>query len=357
MDYEFEISAGGGFISVPQIVKSSVLSGTPTKIDLQVDTTANSQDKGWFSADLHHHSDVLDGFTDAEYVMRSELASGVDITFLSDHDSVFNNAKMREFSEARGVLFIPGTEMSPSWAHFNAFPLDDGVQIEVDSRRATVQEIFAAARRMGADIIEANHPFMSYGYFRSQQNDEIPGGYDEGFELVEIEASIHGGYAERNQKTVDHIWRLWNQGIRVYLATGSDSHDVWRQPSGAARTYAHVEGELTIDKFVQSLKAGNSFASQGPLVYPEIMFGSDIIHPSGQKLVLNYTVHAVSGLKSVKLIASGFKIDELLFDGESVETPITFSVMPESDRWYSLVIEDTNGQFTYANPVWVVVTE
>ena len=74
-------------------------------------------------------------------------------------------------------------------------------------------------------------------------------------------------------------------------------------------------------------------------------------------LELNYTVHAISGLKNVRLIASGFEVEETLFDGVATETPVTFTVAPDSDRWYSLVIEDSNGQFAYANPIWVTVSD
>ena len=65
---------------------------------------------------------MLDGFTEAQFVLRSQLAAGLDIGFLSDHDSVENNASMQALANTRQFPFIAGTELSPSWAHFNAFP-------------------------------------------------------------------------------------------------------------------------------------------------------------------------------------------------------------------------------------------
>jgi hypothetical protein len=146
-EYAFEVSAAGGFTSVPELVDVIVQPGETAELRAGIAVLAKPQERGWYSADLHHHSDVLDGFTEAEYVLRSELAAGVDITFLSDHDSVVNNEEMRVLSAARGVQFMPGTEMSPSWAHFNAYPLDDGKTIDIDTGQSSVQEIFAAARR------------------------------------------------------------------------------------------------------------------------------------------------------------------------------------------------------------------
>jgi hypothetical protein len=302
---------------------------------------------------LHHHSDVLDGFTEAEYVLRSELAAGVDITFLSDHDSVVNNHAMRVLSAERGVQFMPGTEMSPSWAHFNAYPVDDDKTIDIDTGQSSVQEIFAAARRMGADIVEANHPYNDYGYFTALENDAVPGGYDPGFDLVEI---VSGGH-EANAKTLERVWQMWNEGKRAYLAGGSDAHDVWLEMSGSARTYVYVAATLSVEKFVASLKAGHAYASQGPLVYPEILFGSDVTHTSGDELRLAYTVQAVSGLKSVRLIERGQEIQTRSFASDNTPVAVDFVVHPEADTWYSLVIEDTAGKFAYTNPVWLAVAE
>jgi hypothetical protein len=231
--------------------------------------------------------------------------------------------------------------------------------MDVDTGQATVQEIFAAARRMGADIIAVNHPYSDYGYFSSlelaQAGDHsdpgvVPGGYDPAFDLVEITPLD-------NTQTMQHVWQLWNQGQRAYLAAGSDAHDVWLEESGSARSYVHVDGVLSIDKFVQALKAGHAFATQGPVVYPDILFGSEVHQAAGNKLALAYSIGAVSGLRSVQLIGHGSVIESRTFNGSSEPVRVEFSVNPGEDSWYSLVIEDMNGRFAYTNPVWVLVTK
>jgi hypothetical protein len=351
--YVFEISAAGGFTSKPQRLEVVVESSETKAKVVQIPVLATPHDEGWYNADMHHHSDVLDGFTEAEFVMRSELAAGVNITFLSDHDSVINNNEMRKLSKTRSVPFIPGTELSPSWAHFNAYPVDDGTSVDIDTGQSSVQEIFAEARRMGADIISVNHPNSEYGYFTSWRNDVVQGGYDDGFDLVEIELSEFG---ERNRKTLLRVWNMWNEGQKVYLAAGSDAHDVWTEVSGAARSYAYVDGDFSIEKFIAALKAGHSFASQGPLVFPEILFGSEVSQNIGEVLDLRYSVQAVSGLKSVKLIAQGSALEEREMSDEVTRVDVEFSVHPDVDTWYSLVVEDSNGKFAYTNPVWVSIT-
>jgi hypothetical protein len=92
-------------------------------------------------------------------------------------------------------------------------------------------------------------------------------------------------------------------------------------------------------------------------VYPGILFGSDLLHTAGETLALSYSVQAVSGLRSVQLISNGTVVAEARFDGGSAAMPLEFSVKPEADCWYSLVIEDVAGQFAYTNPVWVTITD
>ena len=347
-DYEFEVSAGGGFSSVKRLLPLTVTPGGTHNVSAEVAVVAIPSEFGWYSADLHHHSDVLDGFTKPEYVMRSELASGVDIIFLSDHDSMANNPEMQRLSDEAGKPFIPAAEISPSWAHFNAYPIDPDKTIEIDVGASPVQEIFAEARRLGADIIHANHPYGDYGYFGSLDAEEVPGGYSDDFDAIEITAGD-------NSKTLTRAWELWNQGKRAYLVGGSDVHDVWNEVSGDSRTYAFVRGELGADAFIAAVKAGRAYASQGPIVYPGLMFGNDFQHKLGDTLTVAFTAIAANGLREAQLISNGELIDTMTYDGEESLVQRQFEVSPEESAWFSLLIEDQNGKLAYTNPIWVTV--
>ncbi|MCH8866868.1 MAG: CehA/McbA family metallohydrolase [Proteobacteria bacterium] len=356
-DYQLRISAGAGFSSMPVYYDVTVKTGQSIDLQAEIEVTARPQDHGWFSADLHHHSDVLDGFSEPLDVLRSELASGVDITFLSDHDSVINNAELNRLSRSRGFEFIPGTELSPSWAHFNAYPLDDGAIIEIDIGASTVQQIFAEARRMGADVVHVNHPYSEYGYFRSLElevehdgkiDSAVPGGLDESFDVIEITSGD-------NSLTLQRTWQLWNNGKRAYLVGGSDVHDVWNEESGTSRTYVYIDGDLNVDSFVAELQRGRAFASQGPLVFPEIIFGEELSHPRATDLTLTYKLQAAAGLHSVRVIERGVEVKRREFDHETTVKQVTFTVQPATDTWYSVIVEDADGRQAFSNPIWVQV--
>ena len=345
--YRLRVSSAEGFTAAPVFLDVEVAPAEDRELTAVIDVVENPVARGWYGADLHHHSDVLDGYTEPHFVLRSELAAGVDVSFLSDHDSMVNNAEMGRLAAERNIPFIAATELSPSWAHFNAYPIAAGETISIDVGNATVQEIFAEARRMRAGVVQVNHPYNNYGYFRALENEVVPGGYSDDFDLVEVSSSTP------NDETIPAVWALWNEGRRIYFSAGSDAHDVWNEVSGAVRMYVHVEGEFTIEKFIESLRKGHSYASAGPLVYPEKMFGSEIRHVANDPLPLDFSVRSVRGLSSVTLIKNGNAVQTLNFGNTTELTSVNFIAQPDTDAWFSLVVLDAEGFATYTNPIWI----
>jgi len=350
-DYRLRVSAAEGFRARASFLNVRVSPGGEQSLLAEVDQRVDPAAEGWWSGDMHHHSDVLDGFSPAAEVLRSELAAGLDIAFLSDHDATRNNREMQRLSSLHGLPFIAGTELSPSWAHFNAYPLDPDAEIGIDVGRSTVQAIFAEARRMGAKLLQVNHPYINYGYFRSQEEDAIPGGYSADFDLVEV----NGG--NDNEQTVRHAWTLWNQGQRAYFSAGSDAHDVWKEPSGTARMMVRLQGPLGVDAFVAALKRGESYATQGPLLFPREQLGGEIRLSSGEPLALQIDVQAVNGLAAVQLIERGEIRERRAMDGSDQRQSLSFSVKPRGNTWYAWVVEDREGRKAWSNPVWVRINE
>jgi hypothetical protein len=135
-----------------------------------------------------------------------------------------------------------------------------GEPIGIDT--STAAEVMAEARRLGADAIQANHPFIPYGYLASLESGVVPGGFAADFDLLEM----NGG--DDDPAVFERARQLWSQGQRIYLAGGSDAHDVWNDTTGAARAYG----------------------TRGPLIVPEVKFGSDLRIAPGQERTLSFEV-------------------------------------------------------------------
>ena len=352
--YGFTVTSGGAFLGPSQALDLDVRPGQTVQARVMLTRLFDPPAAGWYSADLHHHADQAEGVTPPEYLARSQLAAGLDLLFVSDHDSTANHAILQKIADRRGVPFIPSLEISPSWGHFNAWPLSpQGQKLAIDTSTATIDEVLAEARRQGAIVVQSNHPFIPYGYFASLAAGVAPGGFNPAFDLAEI----NGDNADDDGKVTHALWNFWNAGHRYYLSAGTDVHDVWNHESGAARLFVHVDGSPTPVAFAESAKAGHAYVSYGPLIFPSVMFGSELKLNSGASFALPFVLKSVAGLKQVTLIGAGEVVATKEFSGGPREASVEFPLTAVRRTWYSIEVEDASGRKAYSDPIWIDVVE
>lgn len=347
--YRFGVSSGGGFLGPEREVAVEIVAGKTAVAKVALPRLFHPWQRGWYSADLHHHADQAEAVTPPEALARSQLAAGLDVLFVSDHDSVVNHPILASIARARGVAFLPGVELSPSWGHFNAYPITPGQSLAVDTTTATVDAIIAEGRRLGADVIQVNHPLIPYGYFSSVAGGVAPGGFNPGFDLIEMNAEVGD-----DERVLQRLWTYWNEGKRYYLAAGTDTHDVWNFVSGRIRAYAHVDGELTGATFAAALKAGRGYVTHGPLITPSVMFGTTL--DAGDHATLAFDLQSVAGLGRARLIGDGKVVSSRTFRHDTRRAHVVFELGPASASWYELVVEDAAGAKAYTDPIWIAAT-
>jgi hypothetical protein len=348
-NYELSVSSGGRFVSASEVVELEVRPGQSATSKVAITRLFDPHASGWYAADLHHHADQAEAITPPEFVARSQLAAGLDLLLVSDHDTTVNHVAMQQIAARRGIPFIPSIELSPSWGHFNAWPVRPSERLGIDTSKATIHEVLAEARRQGAVVVQANHPFIPYGYFASVAANVAPGGFDAGFDLLEINSER----PRDDRKVLRALWGLWNAGHRYYLTSGSDVHDVWTHESGRVRTFARVEGALTAGGFANAVKAGHAYVSYGPLIFPSVVFGDDLKVTSGGNFTLSFALKSVDGLKAASLIGRGAVVATKSFADGPREATLEFPLEADRDGWYAIEVEDTAGRMAYSNPIWI----
>jgi hypothetical protein len=349
--YVFKVQSGENFIAKAQKVEAVVKSNEAATVQAALATEVNLKEKGWYTADLHHHSNLLDGATPPEYVVRSELAGRLDFLFISDHDTAQNHGELAKLAGLRKMPFIHGIEVSPSYAHFNIYPTQLGQNMSLDVGASTVRQLFDESRKLGAKVIAVNHGFNAYGYYYSLDSDNVPGGFQPDYDLVEINSAVP---VKEQDKAVKKAYELWNQGYRYYLTAGTDTHDVWADQSGKIRVIAHLDGGPTVDGLITALRTGHTYVSYGPLIFPEVMFGEELRLEKGKSIDLKFGFQSVNGLKSVALVKGGQAVDtKTEFGADNKKANLTFTVAVDGDAWYSLAVEDANGNKAFTNPIWV----
>lgn len=354
--YTITVSHGGGFISEPLVFDNvEVQPGDMVELAAPIEILVDPTEYGWYSADLHHHSNYLDGRTPPEYVIVAQSAAGLDFAFISDHDWVENHEILAQLAAERGMPFIPSVEVSPAWAHFNPYPLPLG---EYEVIRGTACEMMQAMRELGAVTIRVNHPYL--GYFSSWEAGEIPGYYCEDWDVAEI----NGRWGSSDNRTLMKMWELWNQGVEKYLTAGSDVHDVWATPyTGYPRVYAFLGtdnvAEVSALDFALAEKNGLSYISYGPLLLMTPLPGTVVPTDTGV-FDLSLSIFAVDGVQRVVLVSEGETIYDETFDDVPQQVDLTINVDVSSNvfdettrSWVQVIVWDADGDLAIANPIWV----
>ena len=112
------------------------------------------------NADLHCHSTVSDGVLSPSDVAARARAGGVAFWALTDHDELGGQAEARRAAEALGMRYVPGVEISVTWAgqtvHIVGLQIDpfhpdliDGLARTRDGRGRRAQDIAEALARVG----------------------------------------------------------------------------------------------------------------------------------------------------------------------------------------------------------------
>ena len=347
--YTINIDAGAGFERPMQHLEVTLTSGKVSEYKVKIASLTDTAEHQWYGADLHHHGNVLEATTPPETVVRSQLAAGLDLTFISEHDSIVNFAEFAALSAQRKVPFIPSIEVSPSWGHMNPFPIGLDATFNADSGTDDIHTLVKAMEDMGAVVIPMNHPYNDFGYYTNLAKNEVTGGATDAFRLLEI------NIATNNAPTLAQLHRLWDGRKPVYMTAGTDTHDAWSQRSGAIRMLAHVSESLTPQSYAQALKAGHSYASTGPLIYPHRVNFGDTTH-AGQTWPVD--VVAVNGLKEVRLIGQGGKVlHTVSFDNQplSQHQRVILPIPAEAQDWVSIEVDDQAGKKAWSNPLWLTV--
>ncbi|HXA46535.1 MAG TPA: PHP domain-containing protein, partial [Burkholderiaceae bacterium] len=112
------------------------------------------------NVDLHCHSTVSDGVLTPTQLAARAKANGVDVWALTDHDEVSGIAEARAAAAALDLRYIPGVEISVTWAgktiHIVGLQIDEnnaalaaGLASTRNGREARAREIGVQLQKVG----------------------------------------------------------------------------------------------------------------------------------------------------------------------------------------------------------------
>lgn len=264
------IEAFSGLETETAKVELNLANGQPRDVSIPLKRFHKSHERGWRSANTHLHLMKLTREESDRYLRDFPAADGLDVLFVShlkragaDQDYITNQypTGRLKFLETRGVLVSNGEEHRHN---FGAGGEGYG-HVMLLGLKELVQPV-----SIGEGIAKTppDFPPLAMGLENAHQQDgtaiwchnnwgfeDIPNWLAGRLDAQNIfDGGSHGGYA-------DSFYHYLNAGLKVPFSTGTD----WFMDD-FARVYAEVNGDLTPESWLTSLRAGRTFITNGPLL-------------------------------------------------------------------------------------------
>lgn len=159
---------------------------------------------------------------------------------------------------------------------------------------------------------------------------------------------------------MDLYYRILNSGFRLPLSGGSAS-GVKATPVGFNRVYVRLnEGEFNYDSFMEGLKAGRTFSTNGAVVELEVDGrygpGDEISARAGQVLRVRGRARSRTGLESLQLVVNGLVAAET--GAGETELALEHSLEVGESCWMALRAfekSDLDNRFAHTSPIYALV--
>jgi len=147
------------------------------------------------------------------------------------------------------------------------------------------------------------------------------------------------GFADH--KSTAEVWyKLLNCGFRLPTAAGTDfmgNYASLRGPAGLNRVYAHVKpGPLKIEPWLESIKAGRTFATNGPLLWFELggkTTGDEVRLEKKQDAPFKVGLRSIVPLDHLQIVCNGKVAREIELKGDRQSADVSGSIPLDGSGW------------------------
>jgi hypothetical protein len=368
---EATVQAMKGFERLPVSQRVTIEPGAVTPLRLTVERFTNYKAKGWYSGSDHVHMNYGGNLHNTpENLLFMAAAEDLDMVGekiankdnrIFDHQ-YYNGAYDEKRSTPERILAWGEEYRPPFYGHINLInltkhlisPFTTGYEdTAIESLYPSNTDIFLMAREQGA-LGGYVHPYSrepstaGYAVARGFPVDVALGALD----YLEVMTSA------TNARHTTRVWhRALNCGFKVTASGGEDSiSNLQRTPIiGAARMYAYLGDKLEWGRWVDAVREGRTFITNGPLVQLEIngeIPGGEIRLPAeGGSVEIAARLETAFPVEKLELISNGEVVEEIPLSSDGRSAGLRKRIEVTRSGWYTLrattekpvlPIDDTN---------------
>jgi hypothetical protein len=289
----------------------------------------------WVSADVHVHMNYGGEYrnTPAHLALQAQAENLNIVNSLLVNkeqrfpDIAFNGKQLDSASQAN-ALVVHGQEYHTSyWGHLGLLDISGGVILPgyVGYPNTAASSLFPMNADV-ADIAHARgalvgyvHPFDDYPEPILKPHETLTMELPVDVALGKVDYLEVLGFSDH--RSTAHVWyQLLNLGFRIPAAGGTDAmanYASLRGPVGMNRVYARVPaGEVKPEEWMAALKAGRSFATNGPLLGFTLGgagIGDELKFDAGQQRVkFSVRLRSIVAVEHLELVCNGRVVRSLV---------------------------------------------
>ena len=329
-EFEVEVPAGAlkiealrGFEFAPAASTVDVKPGQVSEMTLTLRPIQDLPALGWYSGDTHAH----------------DLHQG---RFGLTHRTLFEQSLAEDLHVSNVLIHMDGTRLMGRWADLTGEPHPLSTPTHIlqfaEEFRGSLGHIgmlgvsrFVLPLTGGAgntpyEQVASDVPYLDgalaqggiAGFMHPYTNTSTTAAAWSG-SLIPVDVALGKGefydvvslYSDERASAAMY-YKLLNCGFRLAATGGTDNFpDVWRDPPpGTDRTYAKVDGRLTVASWLAAVKAGRTFGTTGPL----IVFSVDGRDPGAEirlaagadaRLRVKATVRSIAPIDRLEILING----------------------------------------------------
>lgn len=361
-----------------------IRAGETRAVKVELSRWINMNQRGWYSADLHNHrkwqemaqlllaEDLNLAPTLTEWIWedkpiskapRGTAADGAVHVVDSTHVYSVFDTEIERLREGPGAVDLVGLKGPVEFKGYLVSP-PNSVFADVAHRQGGYVDAEKITWRDSVALVALGYvDFAGIAYNQFHRH----GVYLEtdSFGMIPKEKPEYRTPEGMPLWAMDVYYKFLNCGFKLPASAGSASA-VFASPLGFDRVYVHLRGQFNYHRWFQDLKAGRSFATNGPILFLTVNGhepGDTIAGPTGAgrppvRLRVNAETSTATALDRMEIIWKGKVIKKVAAGARSSKLRASFDFEAHGSGWIAARAFDKPGEsvrFAQTSPVYLKV--
>ncbi len=368
----------GGIETIPQAV--TITAAKPKPVTVRMKRWIDTASRGWYSGDSHVHlhtgGPLAVTVKDALTAARAEGVNYVNLCVSNNvgddiRDADLITGQPHEASTAKHLLVFGEEMRSMIYGHMQFFGIRKLVEPQYTGFDNTPNNLdFPANYTMAAEavrqggLVTYGHPMFKDKPDSFDQDLTKPNAAARELPVDAILGVAHAidlmSYNSDEERSAELWYRLLNCGLKLSACVGTDALlDRSTDPLGGDRVYVKIDGRLTMASWLDGLKNGRTFVTNGPMIDLRVNdreVGETVVLDQAGRLDVEVTVETHVPVTKIDLIVNGQVVTSLETQPRPIESSKTLRhrirIPVDRSSWIAVRVHGPDHPSLFDGPAW-----